>query len=213
MPFQFCERATEYGTNTGILPLAQIASRASISDALIILVYTLSKIDYLRRQKTRAEIWRLCCQLNVLSHPLGHTDLGNADNVGLQCNLLVEKHQSIKKTLDYFKIYAPINKRTYMLRETFTLKFRFVQKANSRFSKSVSKSIFQVQRRTLCVINFWFWTLCVHWETSAKDASRIKCCWNFVKIKIPRTHCGEKEPYTKEWKISELLVQQWRKIN
>jgi hypothetical protein len=56
MPFQFCERATEYGTNTGILPLAQIASRASISDALIILVYTLSKIDYLRRQKTRAEI-------------------------------------------------------------------------------------------------------------------------------------------------------------
>jgi hypothetical protein len=55
-PFQFCERSTEDSTNTGILPLAQIASRASISDVLKILVYTLPKLDHLRRQKTRAEI-------------------------------------------------------------------------------------------------------------------------------------------------------------
>jgi hypothetical protein len=55
-PFHFCERSTEGSTNTGILPLAQFASRASISDALKILVYTLPKLDYLRRQKTRAEI-------------------------------------------------------------------------------------------------------------------------------------------------------------
>jgi len=55
-PFQFCERSTEGSTNTGILPLAQFASPASISDALKILVYTLPKLDYLRRQKTRAEI-------------------------------------------------------------------------------------------------------------------------------------------------------------
>lgn len=55
-PFQFCERSTEDSTNTGILPLAQIVSRASISDALKILVYVLPKLDYLRRQKTRAEI-------------------------------------------------------------------------------------------------------------------------------------------------------------
>ena len=59
-PFQNCERSTEDRTNTGILPLAQIASRASISDALKILVYTLPKLDHLRRQKTRAEIWHLC---------------------------------------------------------------------------------------------------------------------------------------------------------
>jgi hypothetical protein len=39
-----------------MLPLAQIASQASISEALKILVYTLPKLDYLRRQKTRAEI-------------------------------------------------------------------------------------------------------------------------------------------------------------
>jgi hypothetical protein len=55
-PFQFCERSTEDSTNIGMLPLAHIASRASISEALNILVYTLPKLDYLRRQKTRAEI-------------------------------------------------------------------------------------------------------------------------------------------------------------
>jgi hypothetical protein len=47
--FKFCERSTEDSTNTGIPPMAQIAGRASISDALKILVYTLPKLDYLRR--------------------------------------------------------------------------------------------------------------------------------------------------------------------
>jgi hypothetical protein len=51
-------------------------------------------------------------------------------------------------TLDYFTIYASSHKTTDMLRETFTLKltlkFRFVQTANSWFLRSVSQSVFQL---------------------------------------------------------------------
>jgi hypothetical protein len=48
-------------------------------------MYTLPKLDYLRRQKTRAEIWHLCVFSYMCYRILfeKYTDPGNAHNDGL----------------------------------------------------------------------------------------------------------------------------------